>query len=65
MTQTIKSQKWVRAYCQRLLCEALDGGHPMHPHNQALAQGVDPTAFGIEDVGDVDSIEWSSNEDSN
>lgn len=48
MKQAIEIQKWMRATCGWVLCEALDADHPMHPYNQALAQGVDPTDFGIE-----------------
>ena len=47
VTQSIQIQKWMRASCGWILCEALDWDHPMHPYKQALAQGVDPTAFGI------------------
>lgn len=47
MTQSIKIQKWMRVTMGYVLCEALDGTHPMHPYNQALDQGVDPEDYGI------------------
>lgn len=47
MTQSIKIQKWMRATCGWVLCEALDGTHTMRPYNQALDQGVDPEDYGI------------------
>lgn len=37
----------MKASCGWVLCDALDGTHPTHPYNQALAQGVDPTEYGI------------------
>jgi len=59
MTQSIKIQKWMRATCGWVLCEALDGTHPMHPYNQALAQGVDPEDFGIKNSAEEEFDSYS------
>jgi hypothetical protein len=44
----IEIKKWVTRGSMVINTEALNHDDPMHPYNQALAQGVDPADFGIE-----------------
>jgi hypothetical protein len=48
MEQSIQIKQWMKVAMGVVRCDALDADHPMHPYNQALAQGVVPEEYGIE-----------------
>lgn len=54
----IQIQKWIKHGSMLVNAECLELSHPMHPYNQALAQGVDPEDFGIEGPAD-EFKDWS------
>jgi len=48
MKKEISIQTWYKPGGSMMYrCDALEPDHPMHPYNQALAQGVVPEDFGI------------------
>jgi hypothetical protein len=59
MEQSIQIKQWMKVACGMVRCDALDANHPMHPYNQALAQGVIPEEYGIENPRAVEFADYS------
>lgn len=62
MTQTkteISIKKWARKGGMLVNTDFLEWDDPMHPYNQAKAQGVEPEDFGIENPRAAEFDSWS------